>query len=83
MSALWALLGTTLNVSMGWLKRRALLAALMGAVAGPLSYVAGVRLGAAHFVDADRALLLLAIGWALAMPALMALAERLDGIRRP
>ena len=80
MSAMWVLLATTLNVSMGWLRGRYWLAAVLGAVAGPLSYAAGVRLGAASFVDAPLALGGLALGWALAMPWLMALAARHDGI---
>jgi hypothetical protein len=81
MVSLWGLLATTLNVSMGWLRGRPLLAAVMGAVAGPLSYAAGVRLGAAQFSDAPQALAALALAWASAMPLLMALAVRLDGVR--
>jgi hypothetical protein len=81
--ALWALLATTLNLSLGWLKGRWWLAALMGAVAAPLSYAAGVRMGAASLVDTNKALALLAIGWAFVMPLLMRLAERFDGISRP
>lgn len=80
MSAMWALLATTLNVSMGWLRGRPVLAALLGAVSGPLSYAAGVRLGAASFVDTPLALGGLAVGWAIAMPLLMQLAARHDGI---
>lgn len=79
--SLWGLLATTFNVSMGWLRGRPWLAAVMGAVAGPLSYAAGVRLGAAQFSDANLALAALALAWALAMPLLMALAARLDGVR--
>lgn len=80
MSAMWALLATTLNVSMGWLRGRPVLSAALGAVSGPLSYAAGVRLGAASFIDAPWALGVLAVGWALAMPLLMRLAQRHDGI---
>ena len=81
MVSLWGLLATTLNVSMGWLRGRPLLAAALGAVAGPLSYAAGVRLGAAQFTDQTAALLALALAWAVAMPLMMGLAQRLDGVR--
>jgi hypothetical protein len=51
-----------------------------GLVAGPLSYIAGAELGGVVFLDRDAALLALAIGWAVMLPALTALAARLDGI---
>lgn len=80
MSGMWALLATTLNLSMGWLRGRLWLAAALAAVAGPLSYAAGVRLGAADFSAPAPALAALALGWALAMPLLLWLARRFDGI---
>jgi hypothetical protein len=46
MVALWMLFATTLNSSMAWLAGRRRLAAVLGAVCGPLSYAAGARLGA-------------------------------------
>jgi len=78
---MWMLFATTLNRSMGWLRGRLLLAAVLGAVAGPASYVAGQKLGGIVFVEPVAALALLASGWALLMPVLMVLAERLDGFR--
>ncbi len=78
--ALWALFATTLNVSLRWLQGRPWLAAALGAVAAPLSYAGGVRLGAAQFADPGAALAALAVGWALAMPLLVRLSERWDGI---
>ena len=77
--ALWALLATAPNVTLRWLKGRPLLAALLGAICGPASFLAGVRLGGASFVDAKSALVTLALSWAVLMPALMALSTRLDG----
>ena len=76
--SLWALFATTLNVSMRWMSGRYLLAALFGAVGGPLSYLAGARLGAMSFVDTVPALATLAIGWGVAMPLLMWLAARFE-----
>ena len=77
---LWALFATTLNVSLGWLQGRWLLATVLGAFAGPLSYWGGARLGALTLVEPVPALAALAIGWAVFMPALMALARRYDGV---
>jgi hypothetical protein len=74
--AMWALLATTLNVSMRWLHGRPWSAAAFGALGGPLAYWAGARLGAVEMPDAAAALIAQAIGWALMMPALMALAFR-------
>lgn len=77
--AIWALFATTLNVSLRWLRGRAMLAAALGAVAGPATYWAGARLGAAQFVQPAGAIVTLAIGWALWMPLLVELARRLEG----
>ncbi len=78
--ALWALFATTLNISLDWLKGRWLAAALFGAIGGPLSYWAGVRLGAVVFVEPVPALIALGVGWAVITPLLLLLAKHLDGI---
>jgi hypothetical protein len=77
--AMWALFATTLNVSMRWLKSRLWLAALLGAVGGPLSYWAAERMGAVQFAEPFIAIVALAIGWALIMPSLMVLAQENNG----
>ena len=51
------------------------LAALCGAIAAPLSYVAGARLGALN-IDLAR-LPLLALAWALLLPLAFHLSQRL------
>jgi hypothetical protein len=81
--ALWGLFAIALNVTLRWLKRRPALAALLGAVAGPASFVSGVKLGGARFVDAAPALVTLALGWAVLMPVLMWLSDRYDGVAVP
>lgn len=80
--SLWVLFACTLNVSMRWLRGRYVLAAAFGAVGGPLSYLAGSRLGAMTFAEPVPALTALAIGWAVMMPVLVWLASRLDGYRQ-
>ncbi len=81
--ALWALFATTLNVSLSWLRGRWLLAAVLGAIAGPLSYWGGAKLGAVVLVQPLPAVVAMAIEWAIAMPLLMRLAQRFDGVRPP
>ncbi|EYC50941.1 hypothetical protein AZ34_07555 [Hylemonella gracilis str. Niagara R] len=81
MVALWVLFGMTLNVSLAWLKQHLLGAAILGAVGGPLAYLAGARLGALSLPDNNLALPLLAIGWALITPLLCLIARRHDGYR--
>ena len=78
--ALWGLFAVSLNVALRWLRGRAALAALVGAVVGPLSFLSGARLGAASFVDMPAALSTVALGWAVALPLLLWLAERCDGV---
>ena len=72
MVALWMLFASTLNASMGWLAGRFAVAAALGAVFGPLSYLAGARLGAIE-LHANTAVSLTAIAvvWAGALPALL------------
>jgi hypothetical protein len=81
--AMWALFSTTLNLSMGWLKNSLVLASVMGAVFGPLSYLAGQRLGAIELVDFRSSMIMLAIIWALVMPILVFAASRVVGARKP
>lgn len=76
--ALWALFATTLNVSLRWLHGRPALAAACGAIAGPLSFTAGARLGGVVFDDAVFTPLVLAFGWAVLMPAMAWLAVRCE-----
>ena len=77
--AMWALFATTLNVSMKWLKHKYLLAAVFGAVGGPVAYFAGHRIGAVEFSDTFTVLLAVGAGWSVIMPVLMALAARFNG----
>ncbi len=76
---MWMLFGTTLNLSMSWMKGKPVVAAVLGAIGGPSSYYAGQKLGGIEFLEFAPAMIALAIGWAIFMPVLMYLAERLDG----
>lgn len=46
---LWALLGVTLNHSLVWIYSRPLWSSLLGALAAPVSYFAGVKLSSAEW----------------------------------
>jgi hypothetical protein len=77
---MWMLFGTTINMSMRWMRGRPLLASAFGFVGGPLAYIAGHKIGGIVFVDQTAAIAMLAIGWAVIMPLLIQLGERLDGV---
>ena len=77
---MWMLFGTTINLSMRWMRGRPLLAAAFGFVGGPLAYIAGHKIGGIEFVDQTAAIAMLAVGWAIIMPLLMYLGERMDGV---
>jgi hypothetical protein len=77
--AMWALFATTLNSSLGWLRGRPLLAALMGGVGGPLAYLAGHRLGGVEMAEPLLALAAQGVGWAALMPLLTMIGARLNG----
>lgn len=81
--AMWALFATTINISLSWMKANWLLAVLMGAIGGPLSYYAGYKLGAVQIPDMTLGMIALAIGWAIFMPVLVWLARRYDGVTEP
>jgi hypothetical protein len=76
--ALWVLFGTTLGRSLSWLAERPGLAALLGLLGGPGSYLAGERLGAVSFgLPPFASLAVLGLAWGAAMPALYWLHARL------
>lgn len=77
--ALWAIFATTLNVSLRWLKNYLWLAMVCGAIAGPMAYYAGSRLGAIQFTEMTTALMALSVGWAVIMPLLLVLSRHLNG----
>lgn len=76
--AIWLLFATTLHVSMRWLQPHLLLAAIFGAIGGPLAYYAGHKLGAVEFADVVDSLIVIGLGWAFIMPLLILLANFFD-----
>lgn len=79
--AMWILFATTINVSLSWVKRSWWLAALFGAIGGPLAFAAGQALGAVSFGYPMITPLVIGAGWAVLLPFLCAAADRINGIR--
>jgi hypothetical protein len=75
--SMWVLFATTLNVSMNWLRKNLVVAAVAGAIGGPLSFLAGEKIGAVTVHDAG--VWLIALGWAVLLPIVAALAGRYNG----
>ena len=72
MVALWVLQAAVLGGAMAWMQGRFALAAVAGAIGGPLAYLAGERMGAAVLGPTQAvALTAIAAEWALAMPLLV------------
>ena len=77
---MWPLFATTLNLSMRWLKGLApLLIALIGALFAPLAYYSGNRLGAVEYDNLILSMGIIAIAWAVLLPALVTMSLKLDG----
>ncbi len=77
MLCLWALFATLLPGALAWLRGRPVLGAALGALGGPLAYLAGQSLGAIGLAAGPVPLVALAVAWGLVIPALIALAQRL------
>ncbi len=79
MVLMWGLFATLLNVTFRWMQGRYIVAALLGAIGGPVAYYGGMRMGALHFENEGAALIALVVGWAIITPLLVALADRFNG----
>ena len=80
---LWAGLALTLNHSLAWLQSRLLLAAVLGGVSSPLSYLAAARLGAVTIVSESGVWFVgLGLSWAVALPILLWLASHLKQLKQ-
>lgn len=70
MWVLWVLVATTVNSSLTWLRGRPILGAVLGAICGPMSYEAGIRMGAGGWGSGGQIMGFLLVGlvWAVAVP---------------
>lgn len=78
MWTLWILFASTLNQSMAWLLGKPLMGALLGVIFGPLSYIAGVELGAASWGNKLQAIVLIGLIWAIGMPIFLFWAQQVS-----
>ena len=69
---IWLLFGMTLNSSLAFLKTKPwFLSAALGALFGPINYIAGAKLGAADVVHNLTNIAVLALSWMLALPLMI------------
>ncbi len=80
--AVWIIFATTFNVSLRYFKQHLVLASALGAVGGPLAFLAGERLGGVVFTNHTAGIGALTLGWALLVPLMMTLSNRWDGFRQ-
>ncbi len=79
MVALWLNFLTAFSTCLGWMRRRFLLGAIFGALGGASAYAAGVRLDALRLpLPPALALPMIALAWAIVVPLLLDLYERLQ-----
>ena len=78
MLILWANLALTLNGCLRWLQGRYVLAAILGAAGGPLTYFGGMKLGAAtSTLPLVTTLGVIAIIYAFITPLLLLIAKQI------
>lgn len=68
---LWTAFGLTINHSLAWIFEYKVIGVLMGAIGGPVSYLAAQRFGAVTLNQPVWALAALAAGWTLVMVILI------------
>ena len=68
---LWVAFAALVPSGFSWLKGRLWLAAILGAVFGPISYASGVKLGALQFGPWTESMIGVAILWLIAFPTLV------------
>ncbi|MBT1064989.1 DUF2878 family protein [Bowmanella sp. Y26] len=79
---LWLAFAGTLSYGLRWLQPHTFLASVLGAVFGPLSYYAGMQLGAVQFEHRlFFTMLVLALVWALLMPLFCYIAAHFQEVK--
>jgi hypothetical protein len=75
--AIWMMFGSTFTASLAWLAARTAIASIVGAIVGPLSYLAAAKMDALAIPGriAPR-LATIAIIWAVVFPTLLTSANR-------
>lgn len=68
--SMWLGFAATINHSLGWLDGKWFFAFLLGAIFGPLSYLAGLKFGAINFQMSVFTIVILALVWGITVPLL-------------
>jgi hypothetical protein len=77
-TALWGGFAATLNHSLGWMRRKKVLAAILAGLMSPFSYHGAGKLGVVEFAKPLWwPTFWLGLSWCLLIPALLILAEKL------
>ena len=79
--SMWMGFSSTLNHSLKWLDLKWISQFLLGFIFGPLSYIAGVRLGALYFNASLYNIFILGLVWGAAVPTLYLLNNKLVKIK--
>lgn len=82
MIGLWLAFACTLNVSMRWLQHRLVLAALLGAIFGPLAYAGAEKLGAVVLPGPTLNLAWIALEWGIILPLLLWIRDTFNSTMR-
>jgi hypothetical protein len=81
--ALWLQFATIVHFCLRWLSQRYFLACALGLAGGPLAFLGGERLGAATLGEPRMfSLAVLGFSWAIALPTLVWIGDRLGGVGR-
>jgi hypothetical protein len=82
-TVMWLQFASLFHFALSWLSGRYLLSGILGAFGGPLAYFTGERLGAAIFPCSYRfSLSVIAMVWALLLPACVLISDRFKPERR-
>ncbi len=78
MSVLWIQFATTFRYCLKWLSRRYIIGGVLGLAGAPVAFLGGERLGAVAFCSPRLTnLLILGLFWAIAIPLLIYLSDRI------
>jgi hypothetical protein len=72
MGFLWLAFAASFPISFHWLKNKYLLASLLGAIFGPISYFSGAKLGAISSIN-HLGLIFVGLLWCITMPVMLRL----------
>lgn len=77
--SLWLVFATTLNHCLSWFQQHLFLAFIVGAVAGPMSYLAGTKMTEFDMgTPAFQSILIVSVAWSLLFPICLLLAKSYD-----